>query len=1749
MNKTYNFNVALKKIQQEGTLAWEYNPFRNYRLDEDMIFYRNQFYTLSKFKEDYISNDKFKGDKELIIDNTTYKFNDIILESDNDKNYSFQIEYKNDKELKYKECSDWSILGFSKTEEIPVFYQKGQLVDFITEELDFDLNHPVQITPQYSYDNSVDLIINDGKSLPKIINSRFSAIGKNKYRIIDRNGVNDTNIYDRGEQFKIDTSLYKITTKIPEIQFGGESFGGNLKIGNYHFYFKYCDLDGNESDFVAQSGLVSVFMGNTPNSIHSGFRDQNSTKRVRFVMSNLDQSYDYILVYYSRASGQEYQNRTTECVKILQKYKISSNYQTVIDITGFETIQTIPNEEINQLLQIYESAKTQAISQNMLFLGNLSKSNENHDLLSKLALFIYPQINRGKECDIDNLSNDYQGDITNTYYNPTFIYKYTGYWDDEIYRFGIVFIKENNTLSPVYNVRGLDLSSSINEDNVICDEDVKITFDETTFQIDTDFKLTQSVLENAKGVTYIPKQDEIITVIGITFKCHSSVIKKLESIGIKGFFVVRQKRIPTTLCQAYTIGVESNSHIPLIPIDGNKYVYESFVTENEQNYSYYKDLKKCSDTGYLLTHEFSDHCRKVNGSLVQTIGAICPDYDVNSQDLNTLFSGTNFQICTDGIKHYATQKGRMFNVPTKSEDNEDSSVSYKLVNVKIIGVEDDVKLVGIDNNLFSARAGDSEEAWRYESITNKATTEKGGNNIVRGSFGPYLGISGYKEAGELITIKIPGYNSAYMQDYFKIRYFDASPFYPISDRITWDRVEDIEEDIKELGTFYRGDCYICKFTHRINRNFRTDSAPTNDEIIDPKCWAMNIRYEDGILKTEDLDKINTGDVNSVNLGMWITFTLRSDINHSVRSLDESVVDEISLIGNCRGFYPYHPASARAAYKLPECGTCNKGFEASVGEQIFNELPVVPYYRDIYSTRIAYSNIQITSAFKNAYRVFQATHYRDYPITYGEITKIIEHRGDLICILEHGIYKIPINERVVAGEGSGGTVYINNSNVLPENPIPISDKFGSQWSDSIIKTPLGIYGVDTVAKKIWRVDNNGQFSNISDGSVQEFLNNNITFGERELTPIIGIRNVKTHFNAFKDDVMFTFYDDLKGLNECVWNLCWNEKLNQWVTFYSWVPSFSENIYNQYFSFDRETSKQIAKLALNEKSDYNDYIYLDNTQMTNKDDVETNKKYIGQLNYDLNFEGQDVSTSFKWEIVNDLYGNHKFFEIKDDGKLYYTKSYKDYVNDYIPSKSNPLEYNDKQYYISDNKWHCVEETLVYENGNKSFEFTKIEDNKWQYIDKITYTITYQDGKYSLQSLHGNLGGITVKFKTEVTNETIIYNLNKIRKQIWKESFINLEETSSFNPSFELPINPIKQKVYTLNIRVTPTITYNGVIPSYAESVSNKNANMQLTEGYIERTICVIPKEHLEALSTDFWRHGQAGIFDITEDIEPTKWYGKQHPFEFEFIVRDQPDTHKIFDNLVIISNKAEPESFHYEIIGECYEFAKDKKNMYIRQEATKELFQNSNYNITYNDKYKKLEEKHRKLSKNSTQFDKSTIFPAYYKRRDSLNTIEDYYHIRPNEGGKDFSYLSGSEIAYYKTLNEFRIQTHSEGIDIENEEKGRLRGNMNYKEDKWCVQIPSINLVQCNEPDWSDVYLGKKDSSKIPIELQQSNFIDAKSIDNVSPLDERGLVFWTNDKIRKSEVKLKDKYIKIRIRYSGENLAIISAIKTLYSISYG
>jgi len=110
---------------------------------------------------------------------------------------------------------------------------------------------------------------------------------------------------------------------------------------------------------------------------------------------------------------------------------------------------------------------------------------------------------------------------------------------------------------------------------------------------------------------------------------------------------------------------------------------------------------------------------------------------------------------------------------------------------------------------------------------------------------------------------------------------------------------------------------------------------------------------------------------------------------------------------------------------------------------------------------------------------------------------------------------------LAAEGSGGEVFINNSNVLPETPKILNDMYGSQWSESIVKTPYYVYGVDVARKKIWKT-NGSQFEIISDFRVEKFLVDNLTISENDSVPVIGLKNIVTHYNANKSDVMFTFY---------------------------------------------------------------------------------------------------------------------------------------------------------------------------------------------------------------------------------------------------------------------------------------------------------------------------------------------------------------------------------------------------------------------------------------------------------------------------------------------------------------------------------------------------------------------------------------------------------------------------------------------------
>ena len=1530
--------------------------------------------------------------------------------------------------------------------------EAGSIVDLDTDGFNFSLNNPLEIDAQSSYDGSVNLIFNDNRNIPRLVNSRFSVLQNNTYEVVDRIGNNDTNLYD-SEQFDLDTSLYKRVNTIPTITFNSVLPSGNLKVGNYVIYIKYADADGNETDFVGESGIISCFIGGDrdPFSIDGGFRDQLASKSISLTVSDIDSSYDYIKVYYTRSTSDVDSNRVVTAHEIDRKFPVRNNSCNVI-ITGSEETKDIPVSDINIQYSIIDKAKSQTVCQNMLFLGNSCKPDMMYKDLSDISLRLLPYlIESDSERFIGKTSYDYSDlsdqSYSHEYYNTLNIYNKVGYWNEEIYRFGVIYIMKDGSLSPVYNIRGKngipkfeELQSAYLQSDLWKYENNEkvrnyIPIDESTFDVSG-----TSYLENAKGVLRINTDSDSRKVYGIGIAIPTEVSEYLNTL-VQGLFIVRQKRIPTILAQAYVMPRDLEAEVPLINYGGS-YIAERFLDNDRKlNESYLPRLYTISDMA------------RVNRSAKV---AICPEYDVRQSYFNHLFTGTEYVVRKADIQPSMTTLSRdIYNDRHYYVDNYYGRRGEQFSRAKIIGVGDNVPIAAVEDYNFRGRAGEAEEGFRFRYIESK-NKEKEATNLIRGAYSPYLGIIGDQVTiGSIINIYIPGYSEAQMSTYFNTRYEDNSPYYSVSSRLSLANIDSLLSLQKAGGDLYtytvpcyRGDCYICNFTHRLNRNFQDPSAPTNDEVVDENTWKDNYDTEN----TENNAKINRGDVNAIQLGSWITFKVCSSYNLSIRSLDPSYPTEEGLTGLKRGFYPLQELSPAGATKIPESSVINGGYSSTTSEKQAFTLPDVPYIKNRFDTRIMYSDISVGDAFKNGFRVFQMTHYRDYPRTYGGIMKMIELFGNILCIFEHGIALIPVNERAVAGEGSGGNVFINTSNVLPENPKMLSDTYGTQWPESVVQTPYFVYGVDTVGKKIWRT-NGDQFEIISDFKIQEFLNENITLSEREMTPIIGVRNVKGHYNAFKQDVMFTFYDDLYGFEEKVWNICYNEVMQKFITFYSWVPSYSANIDNIHFSFNRDTSKWISKLASSGSlSTSADGIVLSNVVIDDwetKDDMKLTK--LGLVNRSLpNTQNTGLEIELTYEIVKDNFGMYKHFKIITEGE-----------------KQNKVSY-----------------------------LALKEDFEWTVpVVQLNLQCTI-DYLYSSESAPQDLDDYVAGWKDYVTYNAGLYQSS---------------------------IAITKQEVLD-----------NGV---------NEGLN----------------------LTTDFWKHGQSGIIDIKDKIKPCYWYGKQHPFEYEFVVVDNPATHKIFENLQIVSNKAVPDSFHYEVVGESYEFHEDKKNMYIRQEATKDFYQYNGSDILYNRNFLDLRGKQRDILRNwkpTGQKVKSTMFPLYYARVDTFNEIEDYYKGKtaPN---KDYVNLSGSEIVYNEKLDEFRVWTHAKAADIKDPRIGRLRGNMNYQGDVWNIQINPIIFVQRNEPAWNTAKLTKETIDKVPISVGNSpipNDLKGFDITSETPVEDympQDLIdlgygpedidtsdWWSGRK----EARLRDKYIKIRVRYTGEELAIITALKTLYTISY-
>lgn len=1462
------------------------------------------------------------------------------------------------------------------------YFKIGDIYDFDVDQslIPLNLKNPINLEIQPSYDGSVNVIAYDNLNNAVLVNSRFSAEELDTYRIIDRKGSNDTNLYEE-EYLTTQTKLYKVSEVISQIEFIGVESGGQLPVGSYTFYFKYADQDGNETDVIAESGLVYCYLGNVndPNSIRGGMTDEKTDKLIKLKLINIDKQYDYVNIYYIRNSSDYSEVKVTKQYKIVDKYVLnSSNNEIIITISGYESILPIQIEEIIQEYNTVDKQKSMTQVQNRLFQANVTVNKSDYDDLGDQALRFMPSIR--SRTNIGNLNHRYEDTqgLGLEYYDAQNLYNKLGYWDKEIYRFGVVFII-NNKLSPVFNIRGTQNLNELNlDDFTLTNYRSQIEYAGNTSKV-----MTYYNLKNAKGERlYIPLSDDkkvlnvlnsdgdkpqengsgIVSInhsngpirstgiypLGMQFSIDKETLEYLRTLGVDGFFFVRQKRIPNILFQGLTQGYSKIQEIPALCVDSNGTAQHKVEILNDfEKLTTAIKTSSTKDNGdpvgsfpsgrdiYTLNNNENSFLKRFKTidpiNCLNSSTLYSPDLTLNSELMSDLIVGNDLRL--------TISKHQFYKNTLKAENRQFYNETFKNINdvtvkdIKAIIVEDGHPIKYSGTRRFRGSAGEASEAWRFESLAltpiypNLADPRQ----AVRGLFGTYAGLEGIEDIPSCtyVDVHIPGFSWENVDNYFKVRYNSFQSYFAISNRYDINNVINSATSGFWSTEEFRGDCFVGNYTQRINRNFTDPEIPLNDKILGNALYTdsedtlnsysvwFSTSSTNGIPYIEaNYLNVNRSDVNSVQLGHWLTFKVCSNANIIYRSIDRRYLDEFAITGSSRSFYPFAKMSITSEQKLAESSALNKGYSETLPNKYYFINPDVPYLQDKFNNRIIFSEVHVNDSFRNGYRIFKGLNYQDYNLGHGAITKIIEWNNNIICVFEHGIGVLPINENTLVTGENAGDVYIRNVDVLPKTMNIITDVYGSQWSDSIIKTSRFIYGVDHIAKKIWRT-NGQQIELISDFKIQSFLNENITLNAREKTPTFGIRNIKTHYNAFKEDIMFTYYDVDSVFDEKKWNICFNEQLNKWVTRYDWEPVQSTSINNIYFSYDRESVEKIALLSSS---------YLNST----------NAKGIVVSEYNIDVDS-NIMLSLKGDIL----------------EKYYPKFYLNWLGEDLS-----------------------------EYDNSRFRMTQ------SYVNNVlTYRI------------------IPINLNAMIQQNKFLYSL-RIKADLYKKT--SYAESTLYDTIYDV-----------IHIRIDRLLYSNRSI--HGEDSPRKQYDIFYT--------------------TRFWKHGQAGIFFSEEKVNPTEWYKKVRPFEFEFIMNDSPTMHKILGNLLIISNNAEPDSITYTVDSDVY-------GLHLSPLEVDVLDQDNEYTLT--------------------------------------RSGQDIDLTDPNSQDRYVLTTVGpSEISLYqKTLNTLNV--------------GRLLGNMHYKESYWYIDVAPITVIDVS---------GKQKQQRI-----------------------------------------KDKQIRIRVKYSGSKLAVITSLSSIYTQSH-
>src|SRR3990167_1835631 len=322
----------------------------------------------------------------------------------------------------------------------------------------WDSTRQIDVFAREDYDNTVNLYFCDWLNPNRVINSGFDQEGNIKNRL-----YNDASFNSIMNQFL--TTSTNLEVELREINTQGQ-----LKYGNYIFYFRYVNASQNSTPFIVEDGPIQIFEGiiTDMSKVEGGDWNLASDKKVIFDLNNVDLTYSFIEVAYTRYFGDSNMVVQSENKLIVRQYPITVTPMT-IEITGQDIELDLALSDIIANITLEDRCKSHCQVDNIYWGANWKGIAVDDTILANFASLIETYYTDSQFVDVNSFygiehqslyhtNNDVSGliDAEGQYKDYFKTYDRVGYFRTESYAFGVIFELNNGSLTNVYATKGFD---------------------------------------------------------------------------------------------------------------------------------------------------------------------------------------------------------------------------------------------------------------------------------------------------------------------------------------------------------------------------------------------------------------------------------------------------------------------------------------------------------------------------------------------------------------------------------------------------------------------------------------------------------------------------------------------------------------------------------------------------------------------------------------------------------------------------------------------------------------------------------------------------------------------------------------------------------------------------------------------------------------------------------------------------------------------------------------------------------------------------------------------------------------------------------------------------------------------------------------------------------------------------------------------------------------------------------------------